>query len=68
MAKKRAAGKRDLVKTPGNARFTKRTAKGAFKEMDDVGRSLKADRTRKAKKVAKSGFGDSGDRIGAKKR
>lgn len=40
----------------------KRTAAGRFKESDDVGRSQKADRSKKAKKSVKSGFGDQGDR------
>ena len=29
--------------------------------MDDVGRSQKADRPRKAKRAVKSGYGDQGD-------
>jgi hypothetical protein len=29
--------------------------------MDDVGRSQKADRPRKAKRTVKSGYGDQGD-------
>ena len=63
---KRASAKRDLINTGTDARYVKRTAGGQFKESDDVGRSLKADRARKAKKTAKSGYGDQGDR--AKKR
>jgi hypothetical protein len=39
----------------------KRTARGRFKEMDDVGRSEKADKARKAKKKVRSGYGDQGD-------
>jgi hypothetical protein len=61
-AKKRAAGKRDLVKGKNATMFAKRTTKGRFKEIDESGRSLKTDRRKKAKKKAKSGFGDSGDR------
>jgi hypothetical protein len=61
-AKKRAAGKRDLVKGKNATMFAKRTTKGRFKEIDESGRSLKTDRKKKAKKKAKSGFGDSGDR------
>jgi type I restriction enzyme S subunit len=41
-------------------------ARGQFKEMDDVSRSLSADRRRSAKRTVKSGYGDQGDR--AKKR
>jgi hypothetical protein len=62
MAKKRASAKRDLVKSKRGARFAKRSASGRFKEMDDVGRSQKADRPRKAKRSVKSGYGDKGDR------
>ena len=61
-AKKRPAGKRDLVKGKNATMFAKRTTKGRFKEMDEAGRSLKTDRKKKAKKKAKSGYGDRGDR------
>ncbi|MDQ3118469.1 MAG: hypothetical protein M3Q89_02690 [Verrucomicrobiota bacterium] len=46
----------------GDSRYVKRGAGGRFKESDDVGRSLKQDRTKKAKKKVKSGYGDQGDR------
>jgi hypothetical protein len=59
---KRASGKRELIKPNGDARFIRRDAKGRIKESDDVGRSLKQDRARKAKKKVKSGYGDKGDR------
>ena len=59
---KRPSGKRDLVKGKNATMFAKRTAKGRFKEIDDAGKSLKSDRRTKAKRKAKSGFGDSGDR------
>ena len=62
MAKKRAAGKRDLVKSRSGKSFAKRTRKGRFKEMDRVKRSLPKDRRRKAKRKVKSGYGDQGDR------
>jgi hypothetical protein len=39
----------------------KRTSGGQFKESDDVGRSLKKDREKNAKKTVKSGYGDQGD-------
>ncbi len=42
--------------------FAKQNAQGQFKEMDDVGRSLSADRRRTAKTSVKSGHGDQGDR------
>jgi hypothetical protein len=62
MAKKRSTSKRELIDTGKNKMYAKRTAKGRFKEMDDVSRSLSADRRKKAKKRTKSGFGDQGDR------
>jgi hypothetical protein len=48
--------------------FAKRTTRGRFKEMDEVGRSLSADRRQKAKKRTKSGHGDQGDRKRATKK
>lgn len=59
---KRSSTKRDLVQTRTDARYVKRTAKGRFKESDDVGRSAKADRAKKAKRTVKAGHGDQGDR------
>jgi hypothetical protein len=59
---KRSSTKRDRVNTGSDARYVKRTAKGRFKESDDVGRSTKADQPKKAKKAVKSGYGDQGDR------
>jgi hypothetical protein len=64
--KKGSGGKRELIDTGRNKMYAKRGAKGRFKEMDDVGRSLSADRRKKAKTKAKSGYGDQGD--GAKRR
>ena len=66
---KRGSQKRDTLKRGAkNVAFAKRRADGTFKEIDDSGRSLSADRRRKAKKTAKSGFGDQGDRRATKKR
>lgn len=59
---KHAAEKRDLVKGKNATMFAKRSGKGPFKEIDEAGKSLKADRRSKAKTKAKSGFGDRGDR------
>jgi hypothetical protein len=57
------AAKRELIEpTPGDKRYVRRDADGRFKEVDDVGRSLSADRKRKAKTTAKPGQGDRGDR------
>jgi len=57
----RPAAKRDLVRRPKAGAYAKRTARGRFTEMDDVGRSQKADKPRKAKKRVRSGYGDQGD-------
>jgi hypothetical protein len=57
------ASNRELIEpTPGDKRYVRRDAKGRFKEVDDVSRSLSQDRKRKAKKTAKKGQGDRGDR------
>ncbi len=55
------AGKRDLVRRPKASAYAKRTGRGRFKEMDDVGRSQNADKPRKAKTRVRTGFGDQGD-------
>lgn len=57
---KRSSSKRDLVRGKASA-YAKRTSRGTFKEMDDVGRSQKTDRRRNAKRTVKSGYGDQGD-------
>jgi hypothetical protein len=59
---KRSAGNRDTVKAKNATSYAKRTARGRFKEMDEKGRSLKADRRTKVKTKSKSGYGDRGDR------
>jgi hypothetical protein len=56
------AGKRELIDTGTDKRYVRRNPRGRFKESDDVGRSLAADRRKKAKTVAKRGQGDKGDR------
>ena len=61
MAAKISSGKRTLIKPKGDARYIKRDARGRITESDDVGRSLKQDRLKKAKKQVKPGFGDKGD-------
>jgi hypothetical protein len=53
---------RELIDTGTDKRYVRRNKKGEFKESDDVGRSLAADRRKKAKTVAKKGEGDRGDR------
>jgi hypothetical protein len=59
---KRQASKRELIDTGTDKRFVRRDDKGQFKESDDVGKSLAADRRQKAKTRSKSGQGDRGDR------
>lgn len=59
---KRRNAKRELIDTGRDKRFVRRSAKGRFKESDDVGWSLSSDRRRKAKRKVKSGYGDRGDR------
>jgi hypothetical protein len=61
----RSSGKRELLKSRTATFFARRTSKGRFKEMDERGRSLAADRRRKAKGRSKSGYGDRGDRRAA---
>jgi hypothetical protein len=60
--KTRTSGKRDLVRRRKASSYSKRTSRGRFKEMDDVGRSQKADKPKKARKRVRSGYGDQGDR------
>ncbi len=62
MAKKRSATARDTVKSRAGTFYAKRTTSGRFKEMDEVGRSLAADRRTRAKRTVASGHGDQGDR------
>jgi len=59
---KRSGNTRDLVKNKGGSFYAKRDANGRFKEMDEVGRSLTADRRQRAKRETESGRGDQGDR------
>jgi hypothetical protein len=62
-ARKKAAAKRQLIDTGSNKLYVRRNKRGtSFKEVEDVGRSLAQDRRRRAKKVAKPGQGDKGDR------
>jgi hypothetical protein len=61
-AGRKKAVKRELIDTGTDTRFVRRGARGKFKESDDVGKSLTADRRKKAKTKVKSGQGDKGDR------
>jgi hypothetical protein len=61
--KKRVAAKRELIDPKrGGKRYVRRSGEGTFKESDQVSRSLPADRRKKAKRKAKKGQGDRGDR------
>lgn len=53
--------RRELIDTGTDKRYVKRRKDGTFKESDDVGRSLLADRRTKARTKVKPGFGDQGD-------
>jgi hypothetical protein len=59
---RRTTTSRESIKNRGGSFYAKRDANGRFKEMDQVGRSLAADRRQHAKKETKSGHGDQGDR------
>jgi hypothetical protein len=54
--------KRERMNSRGGARFVRRDAKGQFREVEQVGRSLEQDRSRRAKNASKPGQGDRGDR------
>jgi hypothetical protein len=54
---------RELIEPhKGDKRYVRRSKGGQFKESDDVGRSLAADRRTKATTVARKGEGGRGDR------
>ena len=59
---KRSAAKRQTIAPRSDKRYVRRNAGGQFKESDDTGRSLAADRRKRAKAIAKRGQGDKGDR------
>ena len=54
--------KRELIETGTDKRYVRRASGGTFKESDDVGKSLTADRRTRSKAIAKPGQGDKGDR------
>ena len=56
------AAKRELIDTGTDKRYVRRDAHGKFKESDDVGKSLAADRRKHSRTEAKPGQGDKGDR------
>jgi hypothetical protein len=61
MQGKKHSGDRELIDTGRDKRFVRRDEKGQFKESDDVGKALAADRRRPAKTKVPSGQGDRGD-------
>ena len=52
---------RELIAPKGDKRYVRRSKSGQFKESDDVGRSLAADKRKKAKTIVNKGEGDRGD-------
>ena len=66
-AAKKPAAKRELIAPRGDKHYIRRDVRGRIKESDDVSRSLSQDRHREAKKAAKPGQGDRGDRKPASK-
>ena len=54
--------KRELIDTGKDKRFVCRNSRGQFNEVDDVGRSLAADRRQRAKTISKPAEGEKGDR------
>lgn len=59
---------RERIDTGTDVRFVRRDERGRFKESDDAGRSLAADRREKDGTEARSGQGDRGDRKRRKER
>ena len=64
---KQSSGKRTTIKPKRDARYIRRDSKGRIKESDDVGRSLKKDRHKKAKRKVRSDYGDRGDQKRSKR-
>jgi hypothetical protein len=50
-----------ITPNEGDSRYVRRDDQGQFGEQDDVGKSLKQDRAKKAETVVKPGQGDRGD-------
>jgi hypothetical protein len=60
---KRKSTKRERVETKvAGTRFVRRRSDGTFKESDQLGPSMAADRRKKTKTKVTSGQGDRGDR------
>ena len=61
MPKKKTSKRTTIEPHKGDKRYVRRNKKGQFKNEVSVGRSLSADRRRKAKKTVAKGQGDRGD-------
>jgi len=62
MATRNKTSRRTLIEPrKGDRRYVRRNKTGQFKQEVNVGRSLSADRRRKAKSKVKPGQGDRGD-------
>lgn len=62
-AKRKTAGRRELIDTGTNKLFVRRNARGtSFKKVVDAGKSITRDKRTKAKRKVRSGQGDRGDR------
>ena len=62
-AKRKTGGRRELIDTGTNKLFVRRNARGtSFAKVVNAGRSIAADKRRKAKRKVPSGQGDRGDR------
>ena len=59
---KRNSERRELIGTGRGKMFGQRDARGQFKEMDKMSRSLGTDRRTKAKTKTQRGYGDKRDR------
>jgi hypothetical protein len=57
MQGKKHSSDRELIDTGRDKRFVRRDEKGQFKESDDVGKSLVADRRQHAKIQSQTGTG-----------
>jgi hypothetical protein len=61
-SRRKSAAKRELIDTGRDKRYVRRDPAGKFHESDDVGQSRSRDRKRAAKRTARRGQGDKGDR------
>ena len=66
-ARRKSTAKRTQLKNRAGTFYATRKKTGQFAELDEQGRSLSADRRRRAKKTVTSGYGDQGDRARKKR-